>query len=174
MLENMPVRVEIWPVAADKVGVWLVSGEDAWRSGNVRSDSEPHTEVEFILGDHDALEQTSLMHSTSWRVDGPALLVTYMVVVKVPGLIRDSWPNALPVSLDLATAVGKPPTHSPVDPPAPRHIDVLIHGLRHLRFLLDTDVTNASALDEHWRRHLAALEPALATMYDERHLPDGG
>ena len=172
MLENMPVRVEIWPVAADQVGVWLVSGDDAWRSGNVRADSEPHTEVEFVLADHDALEKATLFHSTSWRVDGPALLVTYMAVIEVNGLVRDSWPSALPVSLDLATAVGKPPTHSPVEPPAPRHIDVLIHGLRHLRFLLETDVTNASALNEEWRTHLSALEPALVTMYDKHHHPD--
>lgn len=171
-MENMPVRVEIWPVAADKAGVWLVSGEDAWRSPNIGSDSEPHAEVEFILGQHDVIDKASLLHSTSWRVDGPALIVTYMVVVKVSGLIRDSWSQALPVSLDLAKAVGKPPTHSPLDPPTPRHIDVLIHGLRHLRFLLDTDVTNASALDENWRRHLSVLEPALATMYDERHQAD--
>ncbi|TDC96024.1 hypothetical protein [Actinomadura sp. 7K507] len=172
-MENMPVRVEIWPVAADRVGMWLLSGEDAWRSGNVRSDSEPHTEVEFILGDHDAVDKAALLHSTSWRVDGPALLVTYMAVIGVTGLIRDRWPNALPVSLDLATAVGKPPTHSPLDPPAPRHIDVLIHGLRHLRFLLETDATNAAALDENWRRHLSGLAPALAGMYDQHHQPDG-
>lgn len=51
----------------------------------------------------------------------------------------------------------------------PRYIDVLLHGLRHLRFLLDSDATNAAALAEPWPQHLAPLTPALATMYDQHH-----
>ncbi|WUI00943.1 hypothetical protein OHR68_03730 [Spirillospora sp. NBC_00431] len=172
MAENMPVRVEVWPVAADEIGIWLVSGEDAWRSGNVAADNEPHAEVEYVLAQQNALGKAVMLHSTSWRVDGPALLLTYMAVIETKGLVRDTWQEALPVSLDLATAVGKPLTHSPVEPPTPRYIDVLIHGLRHLRFLLDTDATNGDALDERWRTHLATLAPALASMYNERHQPD--
>lgn len=166
MAEPMSVHVEVWPVAADEVGLWLLSGEDAWRSGPVMADDEPHSEVEYALYQHQAADDVALLHSTSWRVDGPRLVLTYMAVIAVPGLVRDAWPTALPISLDLANAVGKPLPYTPTEPPTPRYIDVLFHGLRHLRFLLDTDIGNSEALDDYWRRHLAKLNPALATMYN--------
>ena len=90
-----------------------------------------------------------------------------MAVIAIPGLARDAWPTALPISLDLANSVGKPLPYTPTEPPTPRYVDVLLHGLRHLRFLLDTDTGNSAALDDYWRSHLAKLDPALATMYNK-------
>ncbi len=171
MGEPMTVYVEVWPVAADEVGLWLLSGEDAWWSGPVRADDEPHSEVEYALSQHDAQDQVSLLHSTSWRVDGPHVVLTYMAVIATPGLVRETWPTALPISLDLADSVGKALPHQPTEPPTPRYVDVLLHGLRHLRFLLDTDPGNSAALNDSWRRHLAALSPALATMYHQERQP---
>jgi hypothetical protein len=166
----MKVRVEVWPLAADSVGIWLLSGNDAWRSRNVPSDDEPHSEVGYLLAENgSSISEAALVHSTSWRVDGPAVYLTYMVVMPTPGLVRDRWADALPVSSALPGAVGKPLTHAPTEAPTPRYIDVLLHGLRHLRFLLDADVTNATALNEDWRTHLAPMEPALAAMYDRHH-----
>ena len=51
-----------------------------------------------------------------------------------------------------------------------RASDVLLHGLRHLKFQIGPwgDANIAAAMDRNWRRHLHALKPALATMYDER------
>jgi hypothetical protein len=167
MAEPMTVHVEVWPVAADEVGLWLVSGDDAWQSGPVMSDDEPHSEVQYALSRHNAEDKAALTHSTSWRVDGQVILLTYLVAIKVPALVRDTWPDALPISLDLAKVVGKPLPHAATEPPTPRYIDVLFHGLRHLRFLMDTDATNTAALDNHWRRYLAMLDPALATMYTD-------
>ena len=169
MLEPMAVRVEVWPVAADDLGIWLISGDDAWRTGTVPADNEPHAELEALLHDRGALDSAAVLHSTSWRVDGPHVFLTYMAVIRTDDLVRATWPAALPIVAELPDAVGKPPTHAPTEPPAPRYIDVLMHGLRHLRFLLDNDATNAAALPDIWRRHLAPLEPALATMYDEHH-----
>jgi hypothetical protein len=31
VFEPMTVHVEVWPVAADEIGLWLVSGDDCWR-----------------------------------------------------------------------------------------------------------------------------------------------
>jgi hypothetical protein len=169
MSEPMTVRVEVWPVVADEVGLWLVSGGDAWRSDAVMADSEPHAEVELLLWENGASGKVELIHSTSWRADGPSTVLTYMVIFNNEGLARDDWPAALPIGLDLATVVGRPPTHAAVDAPAPRYIDVLLHGVRHLRFLLDHDATNAAAMNELWRRHLSVLQPALSTMYDQKH-----
>ncbi|MFI0794852.1 hypothetical protein ACH4OY_19505 [Micromonospora rubida] len=97
------------------------------------------------------------------------MILTYMAVIESTGLVRDRWPSALPVSLDLAEAVGKPPTNAANQPPAPRYVDVLMHGVRHLRFLVDTDATNRAALNDTWKGHLSALAPALAGMYDRDH-----
>lgn len=170
MSENMPVIVEGWVVAADRAGIWLVSGNDAWRTAPVPSDSGPHFELELELSGHGiGCDQVALMHSTSWRADGPQLIVAYMVVVKADDLVRGIWRDARPVTVKTADAVGKPRTHAPTEPPEPSDFHVLMHGLRHLRYLLDHDTTNAAAMGDLWRQHLAPFEPALAEMYSEPH-----
>jgi hypothetical protein len=166
----MTTRVEVWPVAADSAGIWLLSGDDAWRPAlPVGADSEPHAEVELTLATHDATEGVALIHSTSWRVDGPSVILTYVAVIRPRGLVLDEWPGALPVSTELAEAVGRPPTHGPTDAPTPRYIDVLSHAVRHLAFLRDTDATSRQALDQHWLRALEPMRPALASMYATKH-----
>ncbi|MGH3985711.1 MAG: hypothetical protein ACRDTZ_00130 [Pseudonocardiaceae bacterium] len=161
---TMNVVVEIWAVAADEHGIWLVSGRDAWRSAPIPSDSEPHFEVETILLGHD-LPSPVLLHSTSWRPDGPHIVLTYVAVIPVTDLVRGRWPTALPVSADLLPVVGPPPAHGAAEVPVPRYVDVLHHGLRHLTLLRATDTTAREALGGHWATHLDRLEPALAGMY---------
>jgi len=173
-MEPMCVRVEIWPLAADDVGIWLLSGDDAWRpSLPVGAASEPHAEVELALAGN-GVEESSvvLVHSTSWRADGPAVVLTYVAVLRHSGIIRDDWPKARPVSAQLPEAVGKPPVNAATDPPAPRYVDVLLHAIRHLRFLLDTDSTARDALTGPWRQHLPHFKAALAGMYMRDELPD--
>lgn len=166
MAENMPVYVEVWPVAADRLGIWLVSGTDAWRASlPVYSDDEPHSDVNHLLSENGARRDALLTHSTSWRVDGNRLLLTYVVVLGVSGNVRERWPEALPIDSSLTDVVGKPFDHDPTDPPTPRYIDVLMHALRHLAFLRDNDSTSNAALTAEWRTHLEGLHPALAGMY---------
>lgn len=165
-MENMNVRVECWPVAADNVGIWLISGEDALRPAlPLDSADDTHFEVENLLQDAGVDTQTSLIHSTSWRPDGGSIVLTYIAVVQADGMVIDTWPNAKPVSLALAEAVGQPPVHAATEPPVPRYIDVLLHALRHIRFLLDTDDESAAGVTLPMRRHLEKLRPALACMY---------
>ena len=165
MANDMAVIPEVWPVAADRVGIWLVSGDDAWRTMAVASDSEPHFEIELELMARGVRGQLAMMHSTSWRIDGPRLIVTYMAVLQAEDLVKGIWPSARPVTAKLLDAVGKPPAHAPDEAPAPRYIDVLAHGLRHLRFLMDTDPANAEAMGPLMRQHLEPLSPALAGLY---------
>lgn len=168
MLEPMTVRVEVWPVAADEIGLWLISGQDAWQSDNVFADGDLHYEVEFLLAEHEITTPAAL-HSTSWRPDGTAVVLTYMAVIRTPGYVRDRWPAAAPLTPALADAVGRPPTHAATEAPVPRHVDVLLHGLRHLKYLYEHDATNAAAMGDPWARHLAPFESALAGLYSERH-----
>jgi hypothetical protein len=164
--EPMQVRVEVWPVAADETGIWLLSGDDAWRPATtVAADSEPHFEVELALSDHGALTDTAVLHSTSWRVDGPAVTLTYVALVDTPDAVRLAWPSARPISMDAVHSVGPAPAHDPAGPPSPRYIDVLKHAIRHLAFLRDTDPTTSAAFPPHWADHLATIRPALAGMY---------
>lgn len=168
MLEPMTVRAEVWPVAADEVGIWLLSGQDAWRTGAIMADSEPHAEVDLELATRDI--RAALLHSTSWRTDGTSVILTYMAVINGGSVVRAAWPNALPVTAGLADQVGRPPGHAPDEAPAPRYVDVLMHGLRHLKFLLDgNDATSAAAMGPLWARHLEPLTPALAGMYGDLH-----
>lgn len=165
MSEHMGAVVEVWPVAADEIGIWLASGRDAWRSPRIPSDSEPHFEVESLLLAHGM--SATLLHSTSWRPDGPTIVLTYIAALPTNGLlVRERWASALPVSEDLFLAVGNPPRHGAAEIPIPRYVDVLRHGLRHLRFLLDTDGSAREALTGHWVTHLTRLSPAFAGMYE--------
>ena len=173
----LAVRVEVWPVAADRFGIWLVSPEgDAWRSDLLRADNEPHRAVQQVLREHPeqrhaaggAADSVRLLHSPSWRMDRDAVVLTYVAVLGGHGsheYVRDVWPDARPISHELTDAVGKPFPHGPIEPPTPRYIDVLLHGIRHLRFLLDTDDSARAELDDYWQLHLYNLHPALAGMY---------
>lgn len=164
------VQVEVWAVACDDLGLWLL-GEDALRPRlAVGADSDPHAEVELLLtqaGLDLGGQHLAAVHSTSWRSEGPSVVLTYIAAVDCPGPILEHWPDAQPISLGLALHVGKPPAHGATEAPQPRHIDVLYHGLRHLRYLLDTDARVGRALGPDWWRHLGDLAPALAEMYQD-------
>lgn len=171
MSEPMGIAVEVWPVAADSAGLWLLSGNDAWRPPLlVMSDTEPHADVELELAGRGALDAVTLLHSTSWRVDGPRVVLTYIAVIDGGEPVPAAWPGALPISLDVAEAVGPPPTSAATEPPAPRYIDVLMHAVRHLRFLRDHDATANAAMSGSLKAHLEVLRPALAGMYGTPHL----
>lgn len=184
MPENMTVTVEVWPVAADEAGIWLLSGADGpLRYGPVSADSDVHWEAQKLLFGYDIDPGDSLflelprstgtvkvIHWTSCRPDGPTIVHTIMAVVSVPGFVVETWPGAVPVTAALPAAVGKAPPHGAADVPVPRVVDVLLHGLRHLKFLAgpDGDAETAAALDGNMLRHLAPLRPALARMFSER------
>lgn len=170
MAENMPVIGEEWVVAADRAGLWLVSGDDAWRTAPVPSDSGPHFELELELTAHGIdLDRVALMHSTSWRADESHLIVTYMVAVTPDDLVRGIWRDARPITAGAAETVGPARTHAADEPPEPSDFHVLMHGLRHLKYLIEHDGTAAAALGDLWREHLEPFEPVLAGMYSEPH-----
>ena len=118
MSEPMTVRPEIWPVAADTAGIWLVSGDDAWRPAlPVAADSEPHADVELELSRHGALEDAALLHSTSWRVDGPSIVLTYVTVIRCAGLVLDRYrTHDLSASDSRMRSVGRRPVRLSIPP----------------------------------------------------------
>jgi hypothetical protein len=176
------VTVEVWPLAADEAGIWLLSDGDAWRYGPVKAASDVHYEAELLLFAHDidpdsalfveipGRPVTDVIHSTSWRPSGPTIVLTYMAVVRADGYVPETWPHASPITSALTAAVGPEPPHGATRVPVPRLIGVVLHGVRHLAFLgtEEGDAETAAALDGNWRRHLAPLRPALAKMFTER------
>jgi len=171
----MLVTAEVWPVAADETGLWLL-GDGARPSLPVMSDAEPHDYAEMELMQAGMWATTRTLHSTSWRVgydqalDQNYLVVTYIAAVDCSGLVREEWPEAIPITTGVADAeLGRVPTHGPTEAPAVRHFDVLFHALRHLSYLLVHDATVAAALTETWGEHLASWEPEIARMYQQVH-----
>lgn len=163
------VQVEVWPVAADETGLWLLSGRGPALSSPIPQDSDAHFEVENLLIDVSP-QPPVLVHSTCWRPDGPHIILTYVAVFDADDVpVPQSWPDALPVSVALLEAVGNPPTNAANDAPAPRDVDVLAHGIRHLSFLREHDATAAAALPAAWERHLDQFRPALAGLYSVAH-----
>jgi hypothetical protein len=170
MANDMPIMVEVWPLAADEAGIWLVSGGEAWCTNTpVQSDSDPHGDVELLLAMRGAGPDTVLLHSTSWRTDLPRLVVTYVAVVNAGPAVRVRWPLALPVSLEFAGQV-RPKPHGPAERPTDVADDaVLVHAVRHLAWLRETDPGATASLDDVWRAHLSGLRPALAGLYSVEH-----
>lgn len=167
----MHVLAEAWPLAADTAGIWLLTRDWPLMTDPLAADGDPHADLELELVRAQMFADTRLLHQTSSRIDGGAVVLTYMAVIGCDGPVRSRWPDALPVSRAAALVVGKPPTHGAAEPPTVRHWDVVLHGLRHLAFQLGSsgDAELAAALDENWRRHLAEWEPVLYQMYSDRH-----
>ena len=184
MLEKMSVTVEVWPLAADEAGIWLLSGGDALavsarsgatatcttRSSGCCSTTASTRAARISSRSLPKCRAAAVIHSTIWRPDGPAVVLTYMAVVGLAGTCwrRGRTPRRSPSA--LPAAVGKAPPHGAAEVPVPRVVDVLLHGLRHLKFLAgpDGDAETAAALDANLPRHLAPLRPALAEMFSER------
>lgn len=164
--QPMTVRAEVWALAADASGIYLICGSgDAWRSRPITADTDPHWAVQRILRKHGALGSAKVIHSTSWRAEGESVMLTYVAAVECPSIL-EHWPAAQLVSLLLAEgAAGRPIPHAADKPPTPRYLDVMLHALRHLAFLRLYDPAASDALSAHWHEHLRRFEPALAGMY---------
>ena len=166
MGEKMGVRVEVWPVAADDHGLWLLD-TGAWMSAPITQDSDPHFEVEELLFMKAQIIGPPLIHSTSWRHIGPNLAATYVAVVEVDGPVLAAWPRAKPITAEVL-AEHPPAAHGAAEAPEPHRLAVLGHAIRHLAFLRQFDAEAAASLPATWGPHLDGVRPALAGWYRQR------
>jgi hypothetical protein len=97
------------------------------------------------------------VHSTSWRVDGQAVVLTFLAF-GADGARTAGWERL-----------------EPVDPAVPRRSDatvtlprVLHHGVRHLAFLAGRDPALRSAVVAAGLERVLVADPALAGVLSER------
>jgi hypothetical protein len=92
-----------------------------------------------------------VVHSTSWRRDGGAVLLSFVAVIgpeQADGMATAPVPRSELARSGATTA-----------PTSIGHAQVLEHGLRHLAWLVQDDEVVAKWLSPEWRRALADYVP---------------
>jgi hypothetical protein len=96
----------------------------------------------------DVVDEPLLVHSTSWRRDRDAVILTFLVVVDGRSVgSMDSAP------IDRAELARSEATAAPRDIATSQVVE---HALRHLAWLAADDRVVASVLSDRWRTMLAA------------------
>jgi hypothetical protein len=147
----------VGPIRADVYLVWLnadhveITGPDGARPWIVQLDETEHplAAIERIVAG--LVGPPLLVHSTSWRRDGTALVLSFLVVID-PGQVGAMESRGVQ-RVDLARSEA---TRAPVDI---GDLQVLEHGLRHLAWLATDDPVVADRLSAGWHAALAGYVP---------------
>jgi len=145
------------PVQAEIFVVWL-NGEHLELTGpcgaapwiiELESTEHPVETVERIV--RDAIGPARLIHSTSWRRDRDAVILSFVVVIgpELRGEMASEPIGRSELARSEATAA----------PTAISHLQVLEHALRHLAWLAEDDAAVAAELSPEWRGLLAGYVP---------------
>jgi hypothetical protein len=99
----------------------------------------------------DVVGEPRLVHSTSWRRDRDAVILSFVVVIdeRLVGTMASAPIGRADLARSEATAA----------PRAIAHEQVVEHGLRHLAWLAVDDPVVKAGLPEPWRRALAPYVP---------------
>jgi hypothetical protein len=146
-----PVQAEVYVVWLDQGRIALTGpcGAAPWLL-EVPGTDHPVEVVDRVV--RDVIGPPMLLHSTSWRRDRDAVILTFVVVIG-PELVggMESVPvERAQLARSQATA-------------APEHIlhgQVVEHGLRHLAWLAEDDDVVRTTLPEEFRAVLAGYVPA--------------
>ena len=145
-----PVQAEVFLVWRDGGGVVLTGpcGADPWYLQLAEAD-DPVEVVDRTVTD--VVGPPRLVHSTSWRRERGAVVLTFLVVID-PAQVGQMASVAVPRS-------GLARSHARTAPAAIDHAQVLEHALRHLAWLAGDDPVVAGELDLAWRQILAGYTP---------------
>jgi hypothetical protein len=145
------------PVQAEAFVVWLHGqrieltgpcGAAPWLLELGRTD-HPVEVVERIV--RDQLGEPLLVHSTSWRRDREAVILSFVVVI---GAELVAGMESLPIEhVELARS------EATAAPRAIAHGQVLEHALRHLAWLASDDPVVAAILSSDWKAALSSYTP---------------
>jgi hypothetical protein len=146
-----PVRGEVF-VVTEEYGRILLTGPDgpqAWHI-EVHGRSNPMQEIEETISR--LLPSLVLLHSTSWRWEESAVVLTFIAVVAASSDSVTRHISTAGVALARGSA-----TEAPTEI-AERQ--VLEHALRHLAWLVREDEVVRAELSDSWREALADFVPA--------------
>jgi len=145
------------PVQAEVFVVWL-NGDHLELTGpcgaapwliELGEVEHPVAVVERIV--RDVVGPPVLVHSTSWRRDGAAVVLSFVVVI-APGLVGEM--DTAPIGRsELARSAA---TEAP---PEIAYQQVLEHGLRHMAWLATDDPVVRGELSGPWQAVLASYVP---------------
>lgn len=145
-----PVQAEVFVVWNDDDHLELTGpcGAAPWIL-ELGATDHPVEVVDRIV--RDVLGPPLLVHSTSWRRDRDAVILSFVVVIdrRLVGDMESRPIERAELARSEATA-------------APRDIGtaaVVEHGLRHMAWLVRDDPVVAATLDDRWRGLLAAYVP---------------
>jgi hypothetical protein len=147
---DSPVQAEVFVIWLDDDRIQL-TGPDGPRPWYLQLGATEHPVevVDRIV--RDVVGPPLLVHSTSWRRDRGAVILSFVVVIE-PELVG-SMESVLVGRAELARSEATV---------APQNIvveAVMEHGLRHLAWLADDDPVVAATLPAGWRPILAAYVP---------------
>ena len=145
-----PVRAEVFVVwlAGDELELTGPCGAAPWLI-EVGADEHPVEVVTRIV--RDVVGEPLLVHSTSWRQEQGAVVLSFIVVIDAR--LVGSMESLPVVRSDLARGTATA---------APRAIataSVVEHGLRHMAWLAKEDPIVAAELSDAWRAVLATYVP---------------
>jgi hypothetical protein len=145
-----PVQAEVFVLRMHDGRIQLAGpcGPDAWyiESGE---DDDP-VEVVSRLS-RNLLGSPLLVHSTSWRRDRGAVILSFVVVIA-----DDQAPELEGIEIGRAELARSSATSAPT---RIAHDQVLEHGLRHLAWLAREDQVVAGVLSGAWKEVLAGYVP---------------
>ena len=147
---DSPVQAEVFVVWLDGDRIQLTGpdGPQAWHL-QLGQTEHPVEVVDRIV--RDVVGPPTLVHSTSWRRDRAAVILSFVVVI--PPELVGSMASAPIGRAELARSEATV---------APRDIAVdavVEHGLRHLAWLVEDDPVVAAELPAGWRPILATYVP---------------
>ena len=145
-----PVEAEVFVVYHRDGRIWLTGpcGAAPWRI-----ESRERHPIELVHNmAADALGALTLVHSTSWRWEHDAVVLSFLVVVDPEHARGLESVDVGRDDLARSTATDAPPTIA--------SSQVLEHALRHLAWLAEDDPAVKGALSASWRTSLAGYVPA--------------
>jgi hypothetical protein len=147
---SSPVQAEVFVVwlDGDRIALTGPCGPGPWILELGASD-HPVEVVDRIV--RDVVGDPLLVHSTSWRRDRDAVILTFVVAIDSAQALQMQSCSVTPAELARGGATSAPATIG-VD-------QVLEHGLRHLAWLAADDAAVQAVLSEPWRIALAAHTP---------------
>ena len=145
-----PVQAEVFVLwlAGDHVELTGPCGAAPWYV-EVGGSEHPLAVVDRVV--RDAIGDPLLVHSTSWRRDRDAVILSFVVVIE-PSQVR---------AMDTAR-IGRAELARSEATAAPRSVSdgqVIEHGIRHLAWLAEDDPVVASTLSPGWRLALSGYVP---------------